>query len=147
MAPQVEQLKGLSKGLALAAPMAAQHIEILKQQFPGLDDSEKLKLGRDVVSRIVTSLSDAGTKQREELLKTTGKFDGTVMAALAVVRQIESAIANYDRLKQEEKELDNPFPQDAAPAGDNGGPPEKKKAAPKKSKSRKVKRVKPAMAN
>lgn len=146
LAPQVEQLKGLSKGLALAGPMVNQHIEILKQRFSDPGEGDKLKFGRDIVVGCVGSLTDAATKQREELLRTTGKFDGAVMSALGIVRQVEDSITHYRALKEAEAELDNPFPEGEAPSKPNGGR-QKKKAPARRKKKTTAKKAKAELAN
>jgi hypothetical protein len=112
MAPDVEQLKGLAKGLQLAVPMAQMHIEILKTELADLDDAEKLKFGRDIIARCVESLRDGWTKQKDETTRTMGKFDGVVEAALSIVRKVDESIANYERLKKEQKDLESSSPHD-----------------------------------
>lgn len=142
LAPDVEQLKGVTKGLQLACPIVQQHVQILKQKYTDPAEGDLLKQGRDVVLGCAGSVEGAWRQQREEMVRMMGRFDGGVNSALAIVRKIEGWVTNYERLLEEEKELAaDPFADEPEQlAGGNGvraKPAPKKKAARKKRAAKK----------
>ena len=138
LAPNVEQLKGMAKGLSLAIPMVAQHVELLKGKLPDLEQAELLRFGLQVVQDCKQSVSDGWRKQQEEMVRTLGRFDGGVNGALAVLRKIEQLITHHEQMLQAEAELnDDPFaevrtaPEEPGENGSKKRPPRRRGRKPR----------------
>lgn len=113
IAPSVEQLKGMTKGLQVAAPMVMQHMNLLKEKYPDPEQRDLLRLSRDAVVGCHASVEGGWRAQREEMVKTMGRFDGAVNSSIAILRKIEGYVDNYLRLLKEEGELyADPFTAD-----------------------------------
>lgn len=153
MAPNVEQLKGMTTGLKTACPVVQQHIKLLQQKYADPNQGDLLKMCVEVVAGCYGSVEGSWRAQREEMVRMMGKFDGGVTSCMSVIKTVEGYITNHLRLLEEEKELaSDPFnvagqaPEQVA--GSNGArkPKAAKKAPRKKTTKKRATKAKAAKA-
>lgn len=101
--PNIDQLKGLVTGLGLAVPMILQHNEILKQNE---QDKEKLRLALSALNLASKSVQQAQQKQREELLRSAGKLEGMINAAMSLLQKVEVFVEHYEVQKRKQEDLE-----------------------------------------
>lgn len=102
----LEQDKGIAKGLELAASILLTHADLWKSELAEIEQKEQLELALKVVQRGVQSIADAARKQRSDLERTAGKFDGAVNSAMSALQQIEKFTENHERAKTKQAEIE-----------------------------------------
>lgn len=109
ISPQVEQMKGLTRGIQMASPVVMQFSDILRKELQDPADMEQLHAGVTLVSRINRTLVDTHSKQREEMLKQLGKLEGTVNAAMQLLTKVERFVSHHEAqlVQQAEQDADD----------------------------------------
>jgi hypothetical protein len=102
----LEQNKGIKAGLELGAAALATNRDLWKTELDQVEDADKLEFALKVIDRGLVSINGAAQKQRAELNREAGKFDGAVNSAMSLLDQIEKLADHLARSKVKQAEIE-----------------------------------------
>jgi hypothetical protein len=102
----LEQDKGIARGLELAATVLLTHCDLWKAELPEIEQNDQLELALKAVNRGTQSILDAARKQRRDLERKAGKFDGAVNSAMSALGQVEKYAEHFERSKAKQAEIE-----------------------------------------
>jgi hypothetical protein len=141
LVPKVYELNGIKGGLELSVPLVGQQKTIIKAELDkgelpngGTDETDATAIARGQIARIAAAqktVLDVVEKQKGEVAKARGVFDGFAAAAEESIKEIDAIVTLHRRhLRVEEEEA----------AERKKNPPAKRKRAKKTTKRKTTKK-------